>query len=53
VDGAANRALPAVVAKALGLPKGAVTLVAGEKGREKVVKLSGTTAARVHEVLGL
>ena len=53
VGGAANQALTAFVAKTLGLPKRAVVLARGEKGREKGLLLSGTSAAEVREKLGL
>ena len=39
VDGQANKALRAFVAKSLGLPKADVTLVAGERGRDKVLRI--------------
>jgi len=53
VEGAANEALTAFVAKTLGLPKRAVVLAGGEKGREKVLRLSGTSAVEIREKLGL
>jgi len=40
VDGAANVALLAFLADLLGLPKRSVTLVRGERGREKVVAIA-------------
>ena len=49
----ANEALTAFVAKTLGLPKRAVVLAGGEKGREKVLRLSGTSAVEIREKLGL
>ena len=47
VEGAANSALCAFLAKALGLRKGAVSLVSGQKAREKSLRLDGTTCAAV------
>lgn len=44
VDGAANLALRELVAKVMGLPKGAVSLVSGEKSREKMLRLDGIGA---------
>ena len=37
VDGAANRALVEAVARALGIRTSAVRLVAGERGRDKLL----------------
>jgi uncharacterized protein (TIGR00251 family) len=41
VDGAANAALVAFLAEALGLPRAAVRLTAGERSRVKRVELRG------------
>lgn len=41
VEGAANKALVAFLAKEFGISKGAVQLVRGEKSRDKIVQLSG------------
>jgi uncharacterized protein (TIGR00251 family) len=41
VDGAANEALIAFLAEALGLPRRHVTIVAGEKSRDKRVQIAG------------
>lgn len=41
VDGAANEALVAFVAKSLGLPRSAVTLVAGDRARVKRLRVAG------------
>lgn len=46
VEGEANQALCAFLAKQLGLPKRAVSLVAGQKSREKTVRLEGVDAAQ-------
>ena len=43
--GAANAALIAMVAKALGVPKSAVTLAAGETARLKTLEIAGDPAA--------
>jgi uncharacterized protein (TIGR00251 family) len=43
-DGAANRAACAVLAKALGVAKGAVTLRSGATAREKRLMVSGEPA---------
>ena len=47
VDGRANEALIAFFAKALGRPKRDVTVVRGEKGRQKTLALRDTTVAEV------
>lgn len=47
VDGAANRALLAFLADRLGVPKRAVTLVHGERGRDKVVRIDGASSAEL------
>jgi uncharacterized protein (TIGR00251 family) len=44
VDGAANAALVALVAKALKLRKSEVAIVSGEKARLKLLELSGDPA---------
>jgi uncharacterized protein (TIGR00251 family) len=44
VEGAANEALIALVAKAFGVPKRAVTLVAGETARLKRLAITGDAA---------
>ena len=45
VDGAANAALILLVARAFGVPKRAVTLVAGETARLKRLHVAGDAAA--------
>jgi uncharacterized protein len=52
VEGAANAELVQVLAEALGVPKRQVTIVAGERGRRKRVKVEGITGDRVAERLG-
>ncbi len=51
VDGAANRALVEFLAKILGVPKAAVTLVSGETSRNKSVAVSGISAAEAKQRL--
>lgn len=43
VDGKANAALIAFVAKTLKVPKGAVVIVRGETARNKVIRVDGMT----------
>jgi uncharacterized protein len=45
VDGAANVELVAVIAAALGVPKRNVAIVAGERSRQKRVRVSGVDPA--------
>jgi hypothetical protein len=51
VDGAANLALRELVAKRVGLPKGSVSVVSGEKSREKMLRLDGINGEQVKERL--
>jgi len=53
VDGAANAALVRLLAKALGVPKGAVAIVSGETSRTKVVEVAGLDEAEARGRLGL
>ncbi len=52
VGGKANRALCRLVAGELGVAPSRVTLVRGERGREKVLRVEGVDAAGVRERLG-
>lgn len=47
VEGAANEELIAVMAKALDVPKRAVSIVAGERGRSKRVRVMGVDESTV------
>jgi uncharacterized protein len=53
VDGAANQACVALIAKALGISRTQVRLHAGEKSREKMLHLIGVTATQVATALGI
>lgn len=50
VDSAANRALIQVVAEALGVRPSAVSLVAGQRSRSKVVEVNGLNQARLNHL---
>jgi hypothetical protein len=52
VEGEANRALAGVLARALGVKRSAVSLVRGERGRDKLVRVEGLTPAEVEARLG-
>ncbi|MGZ3428282.1 MAG: DUF167 domain-containing protein [Polyangia bacterium] len=43
VDGAANNALVALVARALGRPRGDVAIVRGQTARKKTVRVAGSS----------
>ena len=49
VEGQANAAVVALLARRLGLRRGQVTVVSGQRGRRKVVRVEGLTRA---ELLG-
>jgi len=51
VEGAANNALIAFFADALRVPRRAIQIVSGERGRQKRVAIAGVTIDRIHEVL--
>ena len=53
VEGAANEALVELLARALDLPRRAVTLVSGEHGRSKRVRIDGLGLEEVRARLGL
>ncbi len=44
VEGEANRALTEVLARALRVPRSAVTVVRGDRGRDKLVEVAGLSA---------
>lgn len=48
VEGAANAELVEVLARALGVPKRAVSIVSGERGRLKRVRVDGVTVDSVN-----
>ena len=51
VDSAAYNALPKFIAKSLGVPPSAVSLIRGEKSRNKTLLITGTDAQAVTEKL--
>jgi uncharacterized protein (TIGR00251 family) len=52
VDGKANKALCRLIAKRAGVAPSRVTVVRGEKSREKLVEVSGIERAELLEALG-
>lgn len=53
VEGRANEAVIAWIAEELGVPRRAVTLVRGEKSRQKTIEVSGTTVEQARAAFGL
>jgi uncharacterized protein (TIGR00251 family) len=53
VDGKANEAVRRAVAEAFGVRTRDVTLVSGERSRDKVLEIDGALPARLTELLGL
>jgi hypothetical protein len=52
VEGEANQALCALLAKRLGVAKRAVTIVQGQSAKLKTVNVAGVSAAAVQALLG-
>jgi len=50
-DGKANRAVVVALAEAFGVPASAVTILRGETGRKKTVRIEGATAAALDRIL--
>jgi len=53
VEGKANEALIRFLARAVGVPRSHVTLVTGERGRSKIVRVAGVTREALMAALGL
>jgi uncharacterized protein (TIGR00251 family) len=53
VEGKANEALVRFLADALGVRRGDVSIVAGERARQKVIRVEGLTTAQVRARLGI
>ena len=53
MEGAANEAIVELIARALDLPCRAVTLVSGEHGRTKRLRIEGLTLQDIRARLGL
>lgn len=51
VDGAANEALVAFLARAFAVPRAAVTILRGHASRKKTVRIEGATAAALDALL--
>jgi uncharacterized protein (TIGR00251 family) len=53
IDGAANSALIELLAKLCNIPKSSVSILSGERAKQKRILLRGIDAAHVRERLGL
>lgn len=53
VDGLANAALCKLIAKRAGVARGRVSVVRGERSREKTVRVEGVEAGELRRALGL
>ena len=51
VDGEANAAVIELVAKAFGVPRSAVEVIAGAASRRKTIRVRGATTARLEELV--
>jgi uncharacterized protein (TIGR00251 family) len=51
VDGKANEAVVRVLAQTFGVSRSAVTIVRGETGRKKTVRIAGVSAAAVERAI--
>jgi uncharacterized protein (TIGR00251 family) len=51
VDGRANRALCKLIAKRIGIAPSKVSVVHGERSRDKLVRVEGVDSAALQEVL--
>jgi len=53
LDGRANAALVALVAKLAGVPKRSVTIVRGQRSRDKLLRIGGVADDELRRALGL
>ena len=53
VDGRANAALCALIAKRVGVARGRVSVIRGERSRDKVVRVEGLARDEARRALGL
>jgi uncharacterized protein YggU (UPF0235/DUF167 family) len=53
VDGRANAALCKLIAKQAGVARGRVSVIRGERSREKVVRIDGVEPGELRRALGL
>lgn len=53
IEGRANMALQRFIAKKLNLPSSQVEIMAGQRSREKILRISGISRAAVEKALGI
>ena len=53
VEGRANKAVKKFLAVRLGLPPSQIEMIAGERSREKLLRISGITRAEMERALGI
>ena len=53
MDGRANAALVKLIAKRAGVAKGRVSVVRGERSRDKLLRVEGLGVAELRQALGL
>lgn len=53
VEGKANKAVKKLLAKQLGLSPSQVEIIAGERSREKLLRISGISRAEMEKALGI
>jgi len=52
VEGQANAAVTGLVAAALGVPRSAVTVARGQRGRDKLLRVDGLSPVEIRDRLG-
>jgi uncharacterized protein (TIGR00251 family) len=53
LEGRANKALKKLLAKELGLPPSRIEIIAGQRSREKILKISGVSQEAIERALGI
>jgi uncharacterized protein (TIGR00251 family) len=53
VEGRANKAVKKLLAEQLGLSPSQIEIIAGERSREKVLRISGISRAEMEKALGI
>jgi len=53
LEGKANKAVRTFLAEQLGIPPAQIAIIAGQRSREKVLRISGLSRAAVERALGI